>query len=408
MDSSDTDDSISIQLVDTSTRRPKYWILFGLLMVLLVFLTLNYDGETHRSFTLVLIENTTTETYRPLTESPEKHIYMDLANQCGGVSNMIFRIVSLYGIGRRLNRAPCLEGKCVVNYQTELFAAFPNLQLIELKERCSYHSKVAVKFAVKSSRLFEDPETLLQYENETTIRLSISYLQNFLYFKDVHGEVRNLLKFSVELNKIVDEYVNDQLFKTDEDRKSTKVCVHMRGTDFGTIKSTFTRLISSSFYLSDHPLLPSSLEFTLPAIQFLVQKAAEDANSTNLSIVLFSEDIKFVKNITSQLKTSNLKLFYPETLQRLGYMNMISRYCDYLLLTASGSTFGWWSAYFLPDFKQSNVFYNSLIFKPHRPDAAEVFVEANFFPSKWNRLSLVDGNESEIEWQNRTLPGRHI
>ncbi|KAI6193619.1 hypothetical protein M3Y96_01037900 [Aphelenchoides besseyi] len=396
MDSSDTNDSISSQPMNASTRRPKYWILFGLLIALLVFLMLYYDDETNRSFTFILKKNTTSQSYVTLKVSLGKHICMDLTTKCGGVSNMIFRIVSLYGISKRLNRTPCLAGKCAVKYQTELFAAFPNLRSFELKKRCNYQNETAVKFAVKSPRLFEDPETLLKYANETTIQLSISYLQNFLYFEDVHEEIKKLLEFSAKLNYTVDEYVNKQLFKTDEDRKSTKVCVHMRGTDFESIKSTFKHSISN------HPLLPSSLEFTLPAIQFLVKKAAEDTNSTNLSIVLFSEDTKFVK------KASNFKSFYPSTLERLGYMNMISRYCDYLLLTASGSTFGWFSAFFLPTSKQANVFYNSLIFKPHRPDAAEVFVESNFFPRKWNRLSLVDGYTSEIEWQNRTISGRHI
>lgn len=46
---------------------------------------------------------------------------------------MLFRIASLYGIGKQIHRIPCLQGSCAENYQGELYAAFPRLSAFPLK-----------------------------------------------------------------------------------------------------------------------------------------------------------------------------------------------------------------------------------------------------------------------------------
>src|SRR4051812_8911416 len=56
-----------------------------------------------------------------------KHFFTDIDGWCAGVSNMLFRIASLYGIGKKVHRIPCLQGKCAEDYQKELHANFPML-----------------------------------------------------------------------------------------------------------------------------------------------------------------------------------------------------------------------------------------------------------------------------------------
>jgi hypothetical protein len=53
-------------------------------------------------------------------------------NDCGGIGNVCFRIASLYGIGKELNRKPCLQAECVEGYHIELYSMFPNLKRFSL------------------------------------------------------------------------------------------------------------------------------------------------------------------------------------------------------------------------------------------------------------------------------------
>ncbi|KAI6171260.1 hypothetical protein M3Y97_01051200 [Aphelenchoides bicaudatus] len=80
------------------------------------------------------------------------------------------------------------------------------------------------------------------------------------------------------------------------------------------------------------------------------------------------------------------------------------RHCDYFLLTSSGSTFGWWIAYLLPDNKQRNVFYRSLFFKKEHLYWFNTFTENDFVPIQWNRL-VHDVEHDNIFIQDRSVPG---
>jgi hypothetical protein len=61
------------------------------------------------------------------SQQEPKHLYTNVDGWCNGVANMMFRVASLYGIGKQLNRIPCLEGKCAEEYQKELYYTFPQL-----------------------------------------------------------------------------------------------------------------------------------------------------------------------------------------------------------------------------------------------------------------------------------------
>jgi hypothetical protein len=166
------------------------------------------------------------------------------------------------------------------------------------------------------------------------------------------------------------------------------VCIHIRRGDFVTNK-----------YL---PLLASLLEFILPALNYVVQVAEEEYGQNGTSVVLFSDDSKFLKVVVDKFRVFNnhTPVYIPNKLNRVEYMNLASRYCHYYVLTASGSTFGWWTAYLMDDSRQSRVFYNSKIFRAHRNDSAKNFVESYFFPSQWRRLVL-DRNSSTVYEEDR-------
>ncbi|KAI6219698.1 putative glycosyltransferase C06E1.7 [Aphelenchoides besseyi] len=321
-----------------------------------------------------------------------KQLSMNVQNNCGGVANMIFRIASMYGIAKQTNRSPCLEHRCVANYKTELYSTFHNLRTFPLKDDCSRADETEVRIPEKTSRYFEEVSGLKDYENADHVYLAHGYLQNHRYFHSLRNEIIELFAFSDEMKRAVDDYVSLKMFKTAEERASTKICVHLRGTDFITNKN--------------HVMLPTDLEFTLSAIHFLTQKL----QTKRTSIILFSEDDKLVRTAMERLKITNTEaqVYYPTSLERLAYVEMGSRFCDHLILTSSASTFGYWIGYLMPDDKQSHIYYNSLIFKPRRWSGPPQFVEANFFPAEWNRLLLIDRNTSTIEHQDRKQAGRHI
>jgi hypothetical protein len=141
-------------------------------------------------------------------------------------------------------------------------------------------------------------------------------------------------------------------------------------------------------------------------------------SSNNVSVLLFSDDLGFANNIARQVRVRRLtihrlthfqdggqvkKAFVTRELNRLENMALAARHCDYFLITSSGSTFGWWMGYFLPEKKQDNVFYNSMFFKKGNEGAAKEFREEDFFPPKWHRM-ILDLEHNEIIVQTRSQP----
>jgi hypothetical protein len=165
--------------------------------------------------------------------------------------------------------------------------------------------------------------------------------------------------------------------------------------------------------LAEHPLLPSTLDFALPAVRFVVERARNETRRAAVSVVLFGEDGALVRQLMERLEGGNeqetLRVHYAAALSPLGALNLAARHCDFLVLTAGGSTFGWWAAFLLPARRQSRVFFNARLFKPHRADFAHSFVERDAFPPEWRRLVLAgDGVWARVEQESRALPGRHI
>jgi hypothetical protein len=69
----------------------------------------------------------------------------------------------------------------------------------------------------------------------------------------------------------------------------------MRGTDFLTNKGL--------------PLLPTLLEFTVPAVRFVSELAME--KQENISVILFSDDAKFIKAVVREFRVGIwFEIFY--------------------------------------------------------------------------------------------------
>lgn len=77
--------------------------------------------------------------------------------------------------------------------------------------------------------------------------------------------------------------------------------------------------------------------------------------------------------------------------------------CDSMLLTASGSTFGWWMAYLLAEEKQSNVYYNIQASKD-MTFGKDVYDYDSYLP-EWNRLRLLANGTvvPEPRWRHQII-----
>ncbi|KAI6237950.1 hypothetical protein M3Y95_00319100 [Aphelenchoides besseyi] len=314
----------------------------------------------------------------------DKFVSSDTSGEgCGGVGNMIFRIASLYGIAKKLNRAACFQEACAEEYHVELFAMFPNLQKFPLKTRCW---KESAKQRFNPPQILAVDFRLNVHKNDKFVHLRTGYLLSHRFFHHARQDILTLLDFSDAVDGLVDAYAR-QLFDNDN---SVKVCVHMRNGDF---------------YDPNHPLLPSDESFLLAAVKFLTDSIRHNHSNTNIDVLLLSSEFEYANDIKEKIKRLNVtnKILMARELNRIENINLAARHCDYMLLTCSGSTFGWWMSYLMPVEKQKNVYYNSVLFKPNHRSKANSFHEGDFFPAAWNRLVL-NKEKKEVFIEDRQKP----
>ncbi|KIH46319.1 hypothetical protein ANCDUO_23630, partial [Ancylostoma duodenale] len=161
-------------------------------------------------------------------------------------------------------------------------------------------------------------------------------------------------------------------------RQQLNICVHARRGDF----------TASTMHL------PSSAEFTIAAMHFLIEKARiEDSRSPH--VYVFSDNVEWAEQyIIEPYLASNASDIVP-----LVASNFIGKppnaewefsrlYCDRVLLTASTSTYGWWLAFLS---RGQRVYYNQRHASPGaRPDE---FSSADFWPQHWVPLHSYGRNK---------------
>uniref|UniRef100_A0AC34Q3F9 Alpha-1,2-fucosyltransferase n=1 Tax=Panagrolaimus sp. JU765 TaxID=591449 RepID=A0AC34Q3F9_9BILA len=151
-------------------------------------------------------------------------------------------------------------------------------------------------------------------------------------------------------------------------------------------------------------MLESKEDFVMPAIKLATKFLKDRDQNLNLSTVIFGNDPEFIKNLPLDKIGHLQKVYYPKSQSRGEDMCFAIKYCDSMVLTASGSTFGWWISYLMKP--GSHIFYNSQItdFANHSKDMHDF----DIFPPHWHMLT-VENDEAKLErkwWYQRhhTLP----
>uniref|UniRef100_A0A914DX98 L-Fucosyltransferase n=1 Tax=Acrobeloides nanus TaxID=290746 RepID=A0A914DX98_9BILA len=172
--------------------------------------------------------------------------------------------------------------------------------------------------------------------------------------------------------------VNDfarYLFKNDS---SHLLCAHIRRGDF------------IGFSLEE-----ATKEFILPALEFITTYL-KNAGHNNLSLLFIGNDLKFVQELN--LTNYNFSSIYtPEPLSKGGDMCLGANYCKSMLISASGSTYGWWMSYLMPE--NSTVFYNSRMTRNRNEINDKERYDYNVFLKEWISLAVENGTAyHEKKW----------
>ncbi|KAI6171256.1 hypothetical protein M3Y97_01050800 [Aphelenchoides bicaudatus] len=314
-----------------------------------------------------------------------KFVLLEDVNDGGRYGNIFFRVASLYGIGKQLERVACLDRTFNDKFRSEFRSVFPNLHNYVLLDNCWTNNARVVKFPNMIWN-YIDVEKLEKYDYHHHIRLYTGVLECHMFFHKFRPEISKMFEFSRAFEQKIDKLA-DRIF---DDDKLPKICAHIRRTDF---------------FHDRHPLIPSEQPFTVKALSYLVRKVTRERDLDKVSLLLLNDDVGFTNIVADEVKDENKrvkKVFIPQNLQPIEDMGLAIKHCDYFVLTSSGSTFGWWIAYLLPDEKQRNVYYRSLFFKRHLAYVLEWFNEAEFVPPLWNRL-VHDTEHDRVFVQNRSI-----
>jgi hypothetical protein len=254
--------------------------------------------------------------------------------QSARLGNRLFAFISIYGIARQIDRLPYVTSpnKAIQNL-TDIFPNMKNIYTIVNNQNITEQS---VQFG-DSPYIYESPARLEKYANVSYLVLSGIYFQCWPYFHRYRMNILQMLAFNS--SDILESANISQIFVNDS---NPKLCVHIRREDFVT----------------DVAYEPSTELFTLESIRFVRQKLLMDNNIT-LSVILFGSDREWIEDIVN--KTDIIYYILPKPSRPSVHLAIASQHCDIVLLTATGSTYGFWLAYLSKNVK--HVYYNSKRFK---------------------------------------------
>uniref|UniRef100_A0AC35ET75 L-Fucosyltransferase n=1 Tax=Panagrolaimus sp. PS1159 TaxID=55785 RepID=A0AC35ET75_9BILA len=218
---------------------------------------------------------------------------------------------------------------------------------------------------------FDNPKKLIGLP-EKYVKIFGDYLQSYKFFHPYKDEIRKVFDCGPTVKTSAAIFAKD-LFKNDT---SFKLCAHVRRGDF--IKDI---------------MLESKENFTIPALHFAF-KYLKERKRKNISMIFIGNDRDFVKNLTLT-DIGFFQIYTPEAKSRGEDMCFGINHCDAMVLTASGSTFGWWMAYLMKS--NSPIFYNSQI--TDNADFTKDIHDFDIFPEEWIMLTAKDGKaEHETQW----------
>ena len=204
-----------------------------------------------------------------------------------------------------------------------------------------------------------------------------NYFQSYKYFHRVKQDIRKIFDFHENVKSSVETYGNN-LFQNDTE--SLKLCVHVRRGD-----------------LIKHNLLETRADFLIPAMD-TVKNFISNRTQQKISLIFLTTDWKFVNSLNFS-KSGFHKIYYPNLESRSSDMYFGIRHCNSILLSASGSTFGFWIAYLMPE--ESLVFYNGQIEDARgQRKYSKDLVDYDGYPKNWNILEF-NKNKNVVEIDNR-------
>uniref|UniRef100_A0AC34R7Q1 L-Fucosyltransferase n=1 Tax=Panagrolaimus sp. JU765 TaxID=591449 RepID=A0AC34R7Q1_9BILA len=299
----------------------------------------------------------------------------------GGIGNQIWRFASIYGLARYTGREPFFEGKNAGQMEQlmEIGLVFPMMsEVLQIKSPPEVYLK-KYHFADDCCK-FDDPRKLIGLPDKY-IKVAGDYMQSYKFFHEFRDEIRTIFQCGMTVKNQIDEFAN-QLFKGD---KSHKLCAHVRRGDF----------------IGDL-MLESKEDFTVPAIHYAFNFLKNKTGNQEISMLFIGNDHDFINKLP--IKNIGFKNIYtPEAKSRGEDMCMGINYCDSMLMTASGSTFGWWISYLMKP--NSTIFYNSQI--TDNADFTKDVHDFDIFPPDWLMLTVEKGlARRETRWwhQRRNQP----
>ncbi|KAI1699891.1 glycosyl transferase family 11 domain-containing protein [Ditylenchus destructor] len=263
-------------------------------------------------------------------EPPAFGKFITTVENCEGFGNQLWRVASLYAIGKKLNRSMYFEQNelCMTIFEQEFALVFPtiyrNLHFFTPR------NQEQVDFA--SDCCTYDDVSKLNNSTAHAIQLRGNYLQSYKFFDWMRMEILEFFQFSESLRKNVDHF-KKMLF--DKDLDSHKLCVHTRQGDFVALG------------------YQSKLNFT----EYAINKAFDTLKEKfeDISVILLGEDKRFLRKISYD-KEKIKHVYMPEPLSRGEDLYFAVSTCNSLIITAKLSTYAWWIAY-LAEELDGSVFY---------------------------------------------------
>ncbi|WKX98745.1 hypothetical protein Q1695_013991 [Nippostrongylus brasiliensis] len=285
------------------------------------------------------------------------HRFVALASCKTRLGNQMYRLLSGYGMARRLNRKLFFlinpSHLHVLRYYSKMDLAFPKLANDNILKRSSSLSGLPrvkgsehLPFDVISAEVeytvvpnaqsdegrqlcyhYDDPLTYADHPAKFLV-LNQIYAQNVRYFQDYLPEIRSLLEFSPLLRRR-----GERILKQLGSYITNSMCIHIRQGDYATAMES--SLNSTS---------------TISAIRLL-------ASRHNLSrYFLFGDDQSYMKGLASELTNIDEgKAAAYSVYDELEDFYLASRLCNTFLIARAVSTFGWWLAFFVQN--QNAVYY---------------------------------------------------
>uniref|UniRef100_A0A7E4ZUA6 L-Fucosyltransferase n=1 Tax=Panagrellus redivivus TaxID=6233 RepID=A0A7E4ZUA6_PANRE len=283
-----------------------------------------------------------------------------------GLGNQFWRIASLYGIAKQINRTPYFNSELpTLTESYEYYAKyFPNIIPSEIIKFIpgSTINETTRAFA-NGSRQYEDPKHLT---NETVqyLRLSSSYVQGYKFFDEYKPFLKNVFQCAPN----VVQHTREVAEKANWNLTQHNFCVNTRRGDF----------VSIPHYRH------SSKYFSNPATEFVLD-ILQQKTSSHVNVIYSSDDAAFTKGLynesrngTTFIDSSDLKFNKYESLCFLIHN------CDSVLLTATGTTFGWWFAYLKE--KPGDIYYDGVL-----ANAKLDWILDDYVPPWWHRVCVESG-----------------